>query len=142
MTHSSNGRLCSMRAFAWCVILIGMNGCAASVTTTQVLCECRVIVEGQPAQDVRIVWKSMANDQDGRIEGVTNHAGVASMRHVSGIRLSLDRPIELRASVESLGDWHIVKPWSDIDRSPLLVKWTPGSTRIDIELPKKAVRAL
>ena len=142
MTHSSISRLCSMRALVGCVLLMGINGCGTNVTTTQALCECRVIVEGQPAQDVRIVWKSTALDKDGRIEGVTNHAGVASMRYVSGTRISLDRPIELRASVESLGDWHIVKPWSDIDRSPLLVKWTPGSTRIDIELPKKAVQAL
>jgi len=142
MMHYSIARTGGMCCIIWCATLLCVSGCKNYDITDPAVFECRVIVDGHPTQDVRVVLMPKVPSNDGRLEGITNHAGVAAMQQVSGTRLALDGSFELRAAVESLGDWHIAKPWSDIDRSPLFVNWTPGATRIDIDLPKKAVKSL
>ncbi len=62
------------------------------------------------------------------------------MQLVEGGQLPLTDVLEMRAAVESLGDWQIIKPWSDLESSPLSVSWTAGAEQIEIDFPKKSVR--
>ena len=97
-----------------------------------------MLIDGISAQDVRIVLASETDASSGTLEGITDFAGIAAMKPMGS-----SPPIgELRAYVQSLGDWSIAKPWSDPKQSPLTATWNGTEARIDIEVPMKAVKTL
>jgi hypothetical protein len=120
-----------------CLLACSFAGCG-NASREVTVCECRILIDGQPAQDVRVVLASKTDVSSGTLEGVTDHAGVAAMKLIG----SPPPSGELRAYVESLGDWHIIKPWSDPKQSPLTATWNGDATLIEIEVPKKAVKLL
>jgi hypothetical protein len=142
----------SHRAEAWrfvtllCPIVLvsgSLMGCSSQNSRQVAIVKCRVSIDGQTAQDVRVILSLDGTyDSEVVLEGITDHLGVASLQLVDGARLPTTEVIEFRAAVESLGDWHIIKPWSDLQSSPLTVRWTVGEAQVEIDLPKKCVRAL
>lgn len=121
------------------VIGLGCSGPAAGELSYG---QCRVLIDGQPAAEVRVVLAAKDSGATGLLEGVTDHLGVAEMHLLPGVQIPGRGTMELRAAVESLGDWHIAKPWSDLDKSPLQVTWPAEAGPVTIEVPKKAVKPL
>jgi hypothetical protein len=127
------------------IVLVGgsLGGCSPQNSRQLAIVKCRVSIDGQTAQDVRVILSlDGTDDSEVVLEGITDHLGVASLQLVDGAGLPTTEVIVFRAAVESLGDWHIIKPWSDLQSSPLTVRWTVGEAQIEIDLPKKCVRAL
>lgn len=132
--------LLSGLAIALCTTL---SGCAKPVVAETLTC--RVLIDGVPALEVRLVL--MRSDQGAPkpvLEGISDSSGTITMKLVEGAELPSDAPLELTALVESVGsgDWQLIAPWSDPAKSPLRVKWPAGPERLDIVLPKKAIRSI
>lgn len=118
-------------------------GCDSAQGPTEVIVgSCRVLVDGQPLQDVRVTL-ALAGEESSKllIEGVSDATGLVSLRLAQDASLP-NESTPLRAAVESLGDWQVISPWSKLDKSPLRVEWQSGSEPLIIELPTKALRAL
>lgn len=138
-----------VRQLAWhlswlcltCLTASGLSGCSLPSSQPATVIKCLVSIEGQPAQDIRIVLRPLAaSDPQAVLEGVTDHQGIANMQLLEGSQLPTTEVMEMRAAVESLGDYQIIKPWSELESSPLKVSWTAGAEQIEIDLPKKSVR--
>ncbi len=61
---------------------------------------------------------------------------------VDGAQLPSDDQLDFRVAAESLGDWQIVKPWSDPSKSPLSVTWDRSEAKLEVDIPKKAIKPL
>jgi hypothetical protein len=126
-----------------CLLGGSLLGCRTQDSGQLAIVKCRVSIDGQTAQDVRVVLRLQTpDDSDAVLEGITDHLGIAHLQLVDRAELPTTEVIVFRAAVESLGDWHIIKPWSDLQSSPLDVSWSVGEEQIEIDLPKKCVRAL
>lgn len=65
------------------------------------------------------------------------------MKLVQGADSPGHEELELSAMIESRnGDWQLNAPWSDPKKTPLKVKWSMSTERLDIPLPKKAIRSI
>lgn len=132
--------LLSGLAIALCTTLWG---CAKSTVADPLTC--RVLIDGVVALEVRLVL--MRVDQGAPkpvLEGISDANGTIAMKFITGAELPNDASLELTALVESIGsgDWQLNTPWSDPAKSPLKVKWPAGPERLDIVLPKKAIRTI
>jgi hypothetical protein len=118
-------------------------GCAPREPDCRVAC--RVLVDGTPALEVRLVLlRPDQSEFKPVLEGISDSGGDIAMRFVDGAELPSGTEFELTAVIESVGsgDWQVKTPWSDPKKTPLKVKWPPSSGRLDIELPKKAIRPI
>jgi hypothetical protein len=130
-------------AWLWllCLACVSISGCGLPPAQPATIIQCLVSIDDQPAQDIRVVLLPAAKtDSQPVLEGVTDHQGIANLQLLEGRQLPTGEPIEMRAVVESLGDYQIVKPWSDPASTPLTVSWATGAEQIEIDLPKKCVR--
>lgn len=132
--------LLSGLALALCATLWG---CAKPTVADPLTC--RVLIDGVPALEVRLVL--MRADQGAPkpvLEGIADANGTIAMKFVEGAELPSDAVLELTAMIESVGsgEWQLNVPWSDPVKSPLKVKWPAGPERVDIVLPKKAIRTI
>ncbi len=123
--------------------LLVCGGCDNSVVSERGILGCSVTIDGQPASDVRVVMSSSSSGSPSPVlEGVSDNTGIAKMLLLEGAQLPSGDSIEFRVAVESLGDWNIIKPWADIDKSPLSVTWNRSDTRLQVEIPRKAIKPL
>jgi hypothetical protein len=127
-------------AIALCTTLLG---CAKPIVADPMTC--RVLIDGVPALEVKLVL--MRSDQGAPkpfLVGIADASGTIAMKFVEGVELPSEGTVELTALVESIGsgDWQLNAPWSDPAKSPLKVKWPAGPERVDIVLPKKAIRSI
>ena len=132
--------LLSGLALALCATL---GGCAKPAVVDPLTC--RVLIDGVPALEVRLVL--MRTDQGAPkpvLEGIADASGTIAMKFVEGAELPSDAMLELTAMIESVGsgEWQLNAPWSDPVKSPLKVKWPAGPERVDLALPKKAIRSI
>jgi hypothetical protein len=130
-------------AWLWllCLSVGSFSGCSLPPAQPATIIKCLVLIDGQPAQDIRVALLPAAKtDSQAVLEGVTDHQGIANLQLLEGRQLSTGEPIEMRATVESLGDFQIIPPWSDPTSTPLTVSWTAGTEQIEIDLPKKCVK--
>ena len=147
---ASPGGLAAPRRVSSCTALVGvllaggvLAGCSAGRQREVSLLDVRVLIDGQPAQDVRVTLRT-DEGLDGPFElvGVTDQSGIAAMSLAEGSQLPAATEVKLRATVESLGDWAIREPWCDPQRSPLELTWNGTDASLEIQLPRKAVRSL
>lgn len=128
------GMLLALAAFA---------GCPSGRPDQVALVDCRVLIDGQPAQDVRVTLRPLeALDSPFELVGVTDQNGIAAMTLAESSLVPSAAEVKLRATVESLGDWAIREPWCDPRRSPLELTWSGNELPLEIELPRKAVGRL
>lgn len=124
---------------ALCITLIG---CAKPERASPL--QCRVLIDGAPALEVRLVL--MRIDQGAPkplLEGIADSGGTIAMKLVQGADSPGHEELELSAMIESRnGDWQLNAPWSDPKKTPLKVKWSMSTERLDIPLPKKAIRSI
>ena len=119
------------------------SGCAPRELPSPLTC--RVLVDGVPALEVRLVLlRSDQGELKPVLEGTTDVSGTIAMKWIAGAELQSETEIELVAMIESIGsgDWQLNTPWSDPKKTPLKVKWPVGSEQLDIHLPKKAIRPI
>lgn len=122
-------------------MLVALVGCGESSESSQAIFELEVTIDQQPVDSVRVALTPKVNTGGAIVlEGITDHTGSAAMLLKDGVELA-SAPTEYTVVCESLGDWQIVKPWSDASKTPLSVTW-PSSEPLRVELPAKAARAL
>lgn len=139
----------AIRNFATLILvsaaMMSLAGCGGAADQPAVM-TVQVSIDQQPVESVRVAFavKGDAGEQDASgaivLEGISDHTGRAEMRLKDGVELSL-APTEYAVICESLGDWQVVKPWSDVAQTPLTVTW-PGDSPLTIDLPTKAARPL
>lgn len=124
----------------YCLILI-VGGCGAGASSSQPKFTIKVAIDQRPVENVRVAL-AVKGDPDGTIllEGITDHMGSAAMRLKDDAVLS-STPTKYAVLCESLGDWQVAKPWSDVFKTPLTVTW-PSCEPLMIALPVKAARPL
>ena len=133
---------------------VGLFGFAIALCTTFTGCAkpeikspmtCRVLIDGVPALEVRLVLlRSDQGEPKPVLEGISDSGGTIAMRLVEGAELPSDASLELTALIESVGsgDWQLNAPWSDPKKTPLKVKWPTSPERLDIPLPRNAIRSI
>ncbi len=124
-------------------LCVALLGCTQPAVTNPVTC--RVLIDGIPALEVRLVLMRLDQGKPKPVlEGIADASGTIAMNWVQGADLPSNTTAELTALVESVGsgDWQLNAPWSDPTKSPLKIKWPVGPERLDIVLPKKAIRTI
>ncbi len=95
--------------------------------------------------EVRLVlMRSEQGELQTVLEGIADVSGNIVLMQIEGTELPSDQETELIAIVESVGsgEWQLNKPWSDPKTTPLKVNWPAGVEKLDIQLPKKAIRSI
>jgi hypothetical protein len=118
-------------------------GCSEGPPAEVVWLNCRVLIDGQPAQDVKVTLQpDQPTEESFELIGVTDHSGIAEMKLSPGSQMPSVTELQLRATVDSLGDWAIRAPWSDLQKSPLSLTWDGTESVVEIQIPRKAVKSL
>ncbi len=139
----SNQRARAVMAGVVLMLCTTFFGCAQPAPAPTLL-NCRVMVDGVPALEIRLVLLRL--EQDGYkpvLDGVADGNGTIAMKLVDGAKLP-DGETEFVAMIESVGsgEWQLNAPWSDPKKSPLKIKWPANSERVDLTLPKNAIRSI
>ncbi len=140
--HSSRYPLSALWATVLFAACAANTGCASRESANAMTC--RVLIDGVPALEVRLVLLSSDNGQwKPVLEGTADFSGTIVLKWIKGVELPKDKETELIAMIESVGsgDWQLKKPWSDPKTTPLKIKW-PAGPKLDIQLPQKAVRSI
>lgn len=125
------------------VLAAVLSGCSGSTPEGAVICKCRVTIQGEAVHNVRVVLARTAGGQTlAVLEGVCDGSGSVPLRLSVGAELPDESQIELRAAIESLGDWQVATPWCSVEKTPLTVVWSPSVQDLEIELPQRAIREL
>jgi len=126
--------------------LVLASGCNNTTSSPLGLVDCKVSIDGQPAANVRVAMiPTAADDSTIVLEGISDVLGVAHMQLVDDAELPNGDKIDFRVVVESLGDWSVIKPWSDAKKTPLTVTWDRSGAEaaaLQVEIPKKAIKPL
>lgn len=128
----------------FCALALGLAascGCAGQPGGEPVVCNCRVVVDGQVLHDVHVVLYQEASNQP-LMEGTSDATGTVGLKLVEGASISEESSIKLKATVESIGDWQVIAPWSSKEKTPLRVDYAHDNDTLEIELPSKALKAL
>lgn len=141
--HQRSARtLPAIRIACLAILSTLLSGCSSQPEEIA-LFDCKILIDGMPAPDVRVLLTAKAGQQDPcELVGVTDHLGVAGMKLTPGSAPPRGTEMVLRASLESLGDWGIREPWSSPEKSPLDVTWRGDGSPLEISLPRKAVYQL
>ena len=127
------------------VFLGSFTGCGQGSQSDEELFSVLVTVADKPVEHVRVALVSKANRRGSPcFEGVTGYDGRAGMMQVEGIPLPVE-PTEYVAFCEALGDWQIVGPSANPEKSVFTFTWpqeTGAQPPFRIDLPKKAIRPL
>lgn len=128
-------------SFCLGVLIAALCGCGARGTSPQAVFTVEVTIDNQPVESVRVAL-AVQGDPTGSIvlEGITDHTGTANVLRKEDVELALV-PTEYALICEPLGDWQIVKPWSDIKQTPLKITW-PSDEALIVKLPAKAAKPL
>ena len=118
-------------------------GCQSQpAASTDAVFKVTVTLAGEPVQDVRVALLPQTRPEAGIVlEGITDATGVAGMMLTGRAELPVE-PTAYAVVCESLGDWQIAPPWSDAERTPLVLTWPVESAGLEVALPKRAARSL
>lgn len=141
MTSSNQGFSTACVSLCFGALVCTLSGCGVGDTSPQAVFTVEVRIDQQPAESVRVAF-AVKGDPTGSIvlEGITNHTGTAAVLLKQDVELAPE-PTEYAVICESLGDWQVTKPWSDMAKTPLKVTW-PSDEALIVELPAKAARPL
>jgi hypothetical protein len=141
MTNCKQISIAASWSLCFGTLVIALVGCGSSERSPQVAFTIEVTIDQHPVENVRVAIAVKESPNDAIVlEGITDHTGTAAMVLKDGVEL-VSAPTEYAVLCESLGDWQVSKPWSDITKTPLTVTW-PSSEPVTIELPAKAARSL
>jgi hypothetical protein len=117
----------------------GCNG--SSGKARPVVCQCRVLMDGQVLHDVHV---RLSEETEGQslMDGTSDATGLIALKAVEGAVIPRDGSVRLKASVVSLGDWQVIAPWSSLEKTPLRVDFSPDVDTLQIELPARAIKSL
>ena len=141
MTNSNQKFSAACVSLCFGALVCALSGCGVGDTSPQAVFTVEVRIDQHPAESVRVAF-AVKEDPTGSIvlEGITDHTGTAAVLLKQDFELA-PVPTEYAVICESLGDWQVSKPWSDIAKTPLTVTW-PSDEALIVELPAKAARPL